>query len=75
MAQRGPQRDLAKERLWRRLLRQWRRSGLTIREFCAEHAVTEASFFAWRRTLAQRDHQPAPQQTHLQRPQPFPTQH
>ena len=57
MARRGGQRDLGKERLWRRLLRLWRRSGRTVRDFCAEHRVSEASFFAWRRTLAERNQQ------------------
>ena len=30
MARRGSRRDGGKERFWRRLLRQWRRSGLTV---------------------------------------------
>ena len=46
-----------KEQFWRRLLRQWRQSGLTIRAFCAEHAVSVPSFYFWRRTIAQRDRQ------------------
>lgn len=54
---RGARRDLGKERLWRRLVRLWRRSGRTVREFCAEHQVSEPSFYAWRRTLAERDRQ------------------
>ena len=52
-----PQRDPAKESSWRRLLGLWRQSGMTVRDFCAEHAVQEASFYAWRRELAQRDRQ------------------
>ena len=63
MARRGAGRDPSKERCWRRLLRQWRRSGLTIREFCTEHALSEASFFAWRRTLVERDQQRAGRDT------------
>jgi hypothetical protein len=31
---------------------------MTIRDFCAEHEVSEPSFFAWRRTIAERDRQP-----------------
>ena len=54
MARRG-ERDRGKERFWRQQLRQWRRSGLTIRAFCQQHGLTEASFYAWRRTLGQRD--------------------
>jgi hypothetical protein len=57
MAQRGARRDPSKERFWRRLLRLWRRSGRTIRAFCAEHEVSQPSFFAWRRVLAERDQQ------------------
>jgi len=56
---RGNPRDPHKEQFWRRLLRQWRRSGLSIRAFCAQHDLSEPSFYAWRRTLADRD-PPAP---------------
>jgi transposase len=54
MARHG-QRDLGKERFWRRLVSGWRRSGLSIRDYCDHHQVSEASFYAWRRTLAARD--------------------
>jgi transposase-like protein len=57
MARRGAPRNGAKERSWRRLIQQWRRSGMTIRDFCVEHEVSEPSFFAWRRTIADRDRQ------------------
>jgi transposase-like protein len=57
MAPPGAPRDYGKEQFWRRLFRLWRRSGRTIRAFCAEHQVSEPSFFAWRRTIAQRDQQ------------------
>lgn len=49
------QRDPHKERCWRRLVRQWRASGLSVRAFCQRHDVTEANFYAWRRSLAKRD--------------------
>jgi hypothetical protein len=48
-------RDPAKERYWRRLLGQWRRSGKTGRDFCAEHQLAEPSFYAWKREIARRD--------------------
>jgi hypothetical protein len=51
-------RDLAKERYWRRLLRRWKRSGQTGRDFCATHGLSEPSFYAWRREIAQRDQEP-----------------
>jgi hypothetical protein len=51
------QRDLSKERLWRELVQRWRRSGQTVRDFCAAHGLSEANFYAWRRTIDQRDRQ------------------
>jgi hypothetical protein len=54
---RRSERDRDKERFWRRVLRQWRRSGLTIRAFCMEHGLAEPSFYAWRRIIAERDQQ------------------
>ena len=59
MARPGAPRDHGKEQFWRRLLRLWQNSGWTIRAFCAEHGVSEASFFAWRRTIAERDQEQA----------------
>jgi transposase-like protein len=53
-------RDRGKERFWRRTLRQWQRSGLSVRAFCAEHGLAEPSFYSWRRIIAQRDRQLAP---------------
>jgi hypothetical protein len=50
-------RDGGKEQFWRRRRRLWRRSGLTVRAFCAEHDVSEPSFYAWRRTIGQRERQ------------------
>jgi hypothetical protein len=55
MARRQRRRDPAKERRWRRLLQQWRGSRQSVREFCYSQELTEASFYAWRRKLAQRD--------------------
>ena|ERR1700694_4500031 len=49
------QRRSSKERFWRRMVRQWRSSGLSIRDFCGERHISEPSFYAWRRTIAQRD--------------------
>jgi hypothetical protein len=47
-------RDPEKERLWRRLVKKWQRSGLNVREFCDWQALSEPSFYAWRRELAIR---------------------
>ena len=54
MPRRG-EHDRDKERFWRRMVRQWRRSGLTVRDFCDQHGLAEPSFYAWRRTMAERD--------------------
>jgi hypothetical protein len=59
MGRRQRRRDPGKERSWRRTLRDWRRSGLSVREFCEWHALSEASFYAWRRELAVRDREAA----------------
>jgi transposase-like protein len=65
MSRRG-ERDLRKEQFWRQQVRQWRRSGLSIRGFCRQHGLAEASFYAWRRTLAER----VPLAQRRPRPQP-----
>jgi len=49
------QRSGVKERYWRTMVRRWRESGLSVRDFCVEHGVSEPSFYGWRRTLAARD--------------------
>ena len=51
----GKPRDHHKERFWRTMLQRWRQSGLSVRGFCARHGLARPSFYAWRRTLAQRD--------------------
>ena len=52
------QRDPGKERFWRRMLRRWQRSNLTVRDFCSQQQLSEPSFYAWRRLIAERDRQP-----------------
>lgn len=49
------QRRGSKEQFWRRVMRQWRGSGLSVRAFCEERGLSEPSFYGWRRTLAERD--------------------
>src|SRR6476660_8236912 len=53
-------RNAVKEKRWRRLLQQWRRSGLTGRDFCAEHRLAEPSFYFWKREIARRDQERLP---------------
>src|SRR3954453_11031579 len=50
----GKPRDPRKEQHWRQLLERWQQSGLTVRTFCQRHRLSEPTFYAWRRTLAQR---------------------
>lgn len=51
----GKPRDPRKEQHWRRTLELWQNSGLSVREFCDRHQLSPPSFYAWRRTLQQRD--------------------
>lgn len=51
----GNPRDPARERLWRRHLRQQRLSGLTVRDYCAQWRLAESAFHFWRREIAVRD--------------------
>jgi transposase-like protein len=60
----GQPRDPRKEQFWRGHMARWQRSGLSVPAYCARHDLTPANFYAWRRTLAQRDRQrPAPAPT------------
>lgn len=46
-----------KESFWRLALEEFRTSGLSVRAFCTREGLSEASFYAWRRRLQQRDTQ------------------
>ena len=46
--------DPGKQRRWLELMRLWQQSQLTVSEFCEQHRLSEASFYAWRRVLKQR---------------------
>jgi transposase-like protein len=54
------QRDPRKEAFWRDAIRRQSRSGLGVREFCRRSRLSEPLFYAWRRTLSQRDSQESP---------------
>ncbi|MBX3433471.1 MAG: hypothetical protein KF847_09135 [Pirellulales bacterium] len=49
------QRDEAKERRWRETFKRFRASGQTVREFCKQEQLAESAFYAWRRTIGERD--------------------
>ena len=52
---RGPGRSVAKEQLWRRHVARQAKSKQSVRNYCAAADISEPSFYAWRRELAQRD--------------------
>ena len=47
------------ERHWRDLVTEWHSSGLSMRAFCSQRQVKEASFYSGRRELQRRDAQGA----------------
>ena len=49
------QRDPQREQFWRETIERQSASGLSVREFCRREQLAETSFFAWRRTIRQRD--------------------
>ena len=49
------ERGSSKEQFWRRMMRRWHRSRLSVRAFCQTHELAEPTFYAWRRILAERD--------------------
>ena len=48
-------RDPRREQFWRHAIAAWKKSGQSIRGYCAACHLSEASFHAWRRELAKRD--------------------
>jgi hypothetical protein len=56
MAKRGgKRRDPAREKLWRRAIRDQERSGLSVHAFCAREGLKYGNFLRWRRELNRRD--------------------
>ncbi len=49
------QRDSEKEASWRDAIRRQATSGLSVREFCRRHRISEPSFHERRRTFRERD--------------------
>ena len=56
----GKRRDPARERFWRRAIRQQQQSGLAVPEFCRREGLKDGAFRWWRQELARRDQQPSP---------------
>ncbi len=53
-------RDPRKEQFWRRVVQDWRASGLSVRQFCRLRKLSEQSLYGWRRTLQSRDGEARP---------------
>jgi transposase len=53
----GHERDPKRERFWRKALARRERSGLTVKEFCAQEDLVATTYQHWRRELARRDAQ------------------
>ena len=51
----GTRRSAEKEAFWRLVLDEHRSSGQSVRAFCKQEAISEASFYAWRKELEKRD--------------------
>src|SRR3954453_11105422 len=49
----------SREPYWRLVVARWKRSGLTVGEFCRSESLNQATFYWWRRELRRRD-QPQP---------------
>jgi transposase len=60
MAKRGgKRRDPAREKFWRRTMRDQQRSGLSVRDFCQRQGLKDWTFRWWRQELARRDRVPS----------------
>jgi hypothetical protein len=62
-------RDLAKEQLWRRILRRHQQTDLPVSAFCRTEGLKVANFLWWRRELNRRDREktgPRPDSTNGQ---------
>jgi hypothetical protein len=53
------QRDLKRERTWRRHITEQRVSGQTVHAYCESHQLRETSFYFWRQEIAKRDREAA----------------
>jgi hypothetical protein len=58
MKGKGPRRDLRKQRFWRHQVVRWRQSRQSVRDYCRDNALSEPSFYAWRRELTRRSQSP-----------------
>ena len=50
-----PRRKQERETYWRKVLTRQSKSGLSIAGFCRQESIAQPSFYAWRRTIRERD--------------------
>lgn len=48
-------RDSGRETFWRDAIARQRASGLSVRAFCQQEKLTKSNFYAWQRTIKERD--------------------
>jgi hypothetical protein len=48
-------RNSSRQQFWRDTIRDWKASGQSVRAFCAARGLSEATFYARRRELADRE--------------------
>lgn len=53
----GPAASSERERFWRKLIAGQAQSGVSIRDWCERHGVSEPSYYFWRRELERRREQ------------------
>jgi transposase-like protein len=51
----APHRDPVHERLWRQRIADQQASGLSVRDYCQQHALAQTTFYFWRLELRRRD--------------------
>ncbi len=54
-------RDVSKERYWRKAIRRQGKSGETVAHFCGREGMSAHQFYWWKRTLRARDRQSTPE--------------
>lgn len=51
---RKAQRNLDLQQFWRQHLERWQALSISIRQYCREQTLSEASFYSWKRELKRR---------------------
>ena len=54
MKKRNRRCDPQKQAYWQGVVRRWKESGQTVRDFCRVEGLRESAFFFWRRELCKR---------------------